>query len=657
MAVFQAFLVFFSTTQQERRIYTFLQVIYEDDDKLLSPMGCTICGNSKCQRHRPEVARVKLQPWVGMNCPESVDIALDEFLSLVLKDFVYGWYSDLSSDDTFVDELRTSLRYIASVLVRRVRKLDIPTLVTEKLLKEGLKHFDSYTKAKEKVKQNEGTENLSSVLKLLEPDMHCALHSRTVELLYLRKVADGVLPHLLPPQSLKCRSLIALLRELLSGAVLLTLMDKLSDPDFVNSLWLVFLDKQAMVASNQPPSSRIPFLKNFARSRAPLRNSALHLSLGEILHSQTALFPFMQFMRKEAALNVLQFCLTIEDFNKRYFAPDVSPEEELSLIKEANEMYNSYFDINAVDRINFQANIVDGLKNSIAAPVNKMERLKMAALLSKAYEHAYNLLEGTFIPLFYQSDDYFSLLCGSRLPARPLYKPTSRASKKKFDPLAEFSKLAGKIKHKVLNPVREEYSAYDELDPYDMIETPPEFALDSDEEVDNASLDEQSRDLSTWKITIPHVIMENKYKCIYIISVERTDAKDGKYLFFNVKGDKGRYKEFYVLQSKLEEFHGAIENTFLPVKQSSSKMASTKKPATYYESCRDQFENYLQVLSRNPLLKCSALLFYFLSPNKEFLKMFESKNRKGNIAGTTHECNRPFSQSAPMPTNNSTAAG
>jgi hypothetical protein len=39
-------------------------------------------------------------------------------------------------------------------------------------------------------------------------------------------------------------------------------------------------------------------------------------------------------------------------------------------------------------------------------------------------------------------------------------------------------------------------------------------------------------------------------------------------------------------------------------------------------------------LAKNSLLKGSALLFNFLSPNKEFTNMFESKNRKGNLAGT-----------------------
>ena len=38
---------------------------------------------------------------------------------------------------------------------------------------------------------------------------------------------------------------------------------------------------------------------------------ALHLSIADILHAQSALFPFMQFMKSEGALNILQFCLTV----------------------------------------------------------------------------------------------------------------------------------------------------------------------------------------------------------------------------------------------------------------------------------------------------------------------------------------------------------
>ncbi|CAH3197092.1 unnamed protein product, partial [Porites evermanni] len=420
------------------------------------------------------------------------------------------------------------------------------------------------------------------------------------------------------------RSLVSLLRELLASAVFLSAADKLSDPDFVNNFLLILLDKEPMVASDEPPSPKVPLLAKFAKPRVPLTNSALHLSIADILHAQSALFPFMQFMKSEGALNILQFCLTVEDFNKRIFTPEITKEEEVLLIKEVKEIFRSYFDTAAVDRINFDAEIVKELKSCISGNVDTMERLKMATLLSRAYEYAYNLLETTFLPLFYQSDDYFSLLCGSRLPAKPLYKPASRVSKKKFDPLAEFSRLAGKLKDKMMNPTKDD-SPYEE-DAFDIPDTPPDFDLESEEEMELE--EKESRDLSMWKITIPHVIMETKQVCcIFIISVERKDITEA------TRWDVARRpKEFYVLQSKLNEFHGEIDDSLLPPKRNTSRSITQKTTAAYFEACRVQFERYLQYLCSNPLLRGSALLFNFLSPDKEFSNMFVPE-KVGDKAG------------------------
>jgi hypothetical protein len=42
-----------------------------------------------------------------------------QFLNKTLKEFVYSWYSNVSADESFVLELRRSIRYAASVLLRR----------------------------------------------------------------------------------------------------------------------------------------------------------------------------------------------------------------------------------------------------------------------------------------------------------------------------------------------------------------------------------------------------------------------------------------------------------------------------------------------------------------------------------------------------------
>ncbi|RMX46311.1 hypothetical protein pdam_00000565 [Pocillopora damicornis] len=563
---------------------------YEEGEKLQasSSKQCTICGNRKCQRHRPEISRAKLKPWEDLFIPESVDAALQEFLGLLLQNYVYSWYRELSCSEICVDEIRASIRYMAAVLLKRIQKVDLPTFVINNVGKEGLKHLEMYLTTKQKVTASGSAANIqTAILDRFGPKMHCALQSRQMELHYLRKLSESIIPVILPPNSLQCRSLLSLLRELLASAVFLTAVDKLSDPDFVNNMLLLLLDKEPMVASEEPPSPKVPLLAKFAKPRTPVMNSALHLSIADILHTQSALFPFMQFMKSEGALNILQFCLTVEDFNKRIFASEETEEEKVFILKEVREIFSSYFDNGALDRINFDPDMVQGLQDCINAPVDKMERLKIASFLSKACEHAYNLLETTFLPLFYQSDDYFTLLCGSRLPAKPLNKPTSRASKKKFDPLAEFSRLAGKLKDKVMNPNKDD-SPYEE-DPFDIPDTPP--------------------------------------KCMFIISVERADV--GEVTRWDVAR---RYKEFFVLQSKLQEFHGSIDDSLLPPKRNSSKSISQKSTAIYFDACRVQFEKYLQYLCSNPLLKGSGLLFNFLSPEKEFSKMF-GPDKMGDKAG------------------------
>jgi hypothetical protein len=46
-------------------------------------------------------------------------VVIFQFLNKTLKEFVYSWYNDLSGDESFVLELRQSIRYAASVLLRK----------------------------------------------------------------------------------------------------------------------------------------------------------------------------------------------------------------------------------------------------------------------------------------------------------------------------------------------------------------------------------------------------------------------------------------------------------------------------------------------------------------------------------------------------------
>ena len=45
----------------------------------------------------------------------------------------------------------------------------------------------------------------TAILEQFNPRMHCALQSRPMELQYLRKLSESILPFLLPPNALRCR--------------------------------------------------------------------------------------------------------------------------------------------------------------------------------------------------------------------------------------------------------------------------------------------------------------------------------------------------------------------------------------------------------------------------------------------------------------------
>uniref|UniRef100_A0A3P8V3K5 Sorting nexin 14 n=1 Tax=Cynoglossus semilaevis TaxID=244447 RepID=A0A3P8V3K5_CYNSE len=122
------------------------------------------------------------------------------------------------------------------------------------------------------------------------------------------------------------------------------------------------------------------------------------------------------------------------------------------------------------------------------------------------------------------------------------------------------------------------------------------------------------RNLSAWSIIIPYVdICEDEVKRektpVFCIDVERNDRKE-------VGHDPEhwsvyrRYLEFYVLESKLTEFHGTFADAQLP-----SKRIIGPKNYEFLVSKRKEFEEYLQNLLQHPELSNSQLLADFLSPH------------------------------------------
>ncbi|TMS34314.1 hypothetical protein L596_001939 [Steinernema carpocapsae] len=126
---------------------------------------------------------------------------------------------------------------------------------------------------------------------------------------------------------------------------------------------------------------------------------------------------------------------------------------------------------------------------------------------------------------------------------------------------------------------------------------------------------EKTRDMSRWRVQIPRIEprRDNNGRTgfVYIISVERSDID---YQSPHRKWEVvRRYNEFYILESKLLEFHGdLIKSDNLPAKRT-----LRTKSREFVESLRLQFERYLQLLTQQSVLKRSDLLAVFLSGEEE----------------------------------------
>ncbi|KAG9336158.1 hypothetical protein JZ751_002505 [Albula glossodonta] len=380
-------------------------------------------------------------------------------LILWIRETSGGLPLDITDDEAFVDELRVTLRFFAAVLVRRAQKKrgwssheseqsraygSQPPKSTRGVVLARSTSLAEFVKNAEYLQQ--------AALEEYGPDLHVALRSRRDELLYLRKLTEMLFPYILPPKASDCRSLTLLIREVLAGSVFLPSMDFLADPP---------------EPATEPSSALVPFLQKYSdirnkksSVRGPVTPSShasmlvLKLELKEIREQQDLLFRFMNFLKQEGAVHVLQFCLTVgkeevvlcrgwgdveggvilrvesysggvikgvgsQEFNDKILCPELSDSEMLMLHEEVKKIYETYCLEESVDKIRFDPFIVEEIRNIAEGPYTDVVRLQTMRCLFEAYEHVLSLLENVFTPMFCHSDEYFrQLLRGAESPAR-----------------------------------------------------------------------------------------------------------------------------------------------------------------------------------------------------------------------------------------------
>jgi sorting nexin-25 len=184
-------------------------------------------------------------------CPEfpKVSAALDEVLEYIIRDFIRSWYSNISKNPVFTDEVDKAIRYALLRVRDRLQGLDLAEVLTTRLVPIMTAHFRDFYEAERSVRGRKlnrsvtETEELDLAIasKYRDGKLHPAASlafsdTKTAQQDYLRQTMSKILPTVLPENMLASRAVSILVREITACAVMFPVMQMLSDPDTWNQL-------------------------------------------------------------------------------------------------------------------------------------------------------------------------------------------------------------------------------------------------------------------------------------------------------------------------------------------------------------------------------------------------------------------------------------
>lgn len=103
--------------------------------RVLSPQT----AHAPDQRATPRPIEDLLPPLTSLN---EVDVQLYAIIAIVLKDFVYAWYSKITPDHVFVEEVIQIIAHTTRALEQRLRRIDIEELVLDEIPALVVNHID-----------------------------------------------------------------------------------------------------------------------------------------------------------------------------------------------------------------------------------------------------------------------------------------------------------------------------------------------------------------------------------------------------------------------------------------------------------------------------------------------------------------------------------
>ncbi|XP_966626.3 sorting nexin-14 isoform X1 [Tribolium castaneum] len=589
--------------------------------------SCSICDDLSCKRHQQNKA---VAPWKDLYIPKELNCVIETFYNKILESFVISWYGQFTSDVDFLNELRYCLQYASAAVINQFLNLDHANVISRKLLPCVVKHIDDYMYMQQIIKLKKTRLN-DVIVEYLGTRLHAATVNRKCELKYLQHLSSSLMPHILPDKYLKCQNYVVLIREILAGWVLLPLMDVLADPNIINSLVILAATYRSNQTRHKQSSEKVIFLENFIANNQ--QKSSFATDLNTIKGNTELLYAFVQFLKREEHVHLLQFCLDVDEFNNKLLTPDLTKKQLEELHSEALTLYKEYLNKNTINFIGCSDEIIDNYYSLLKDGVYNVAKLRTSKPLYQAYEHTFNVLEKVWCPSFFHSNEFYSYICGAKVTAAYNKGAASRSLVNFGSPLKSRRKYyetpsQGTVA-KISSGIGKLRGALKVAQPIEGAIHPPEAQGIENGAVEDIIISECGnifRDLSSWRVSILSYQTNNKVVS-FCINVQRLDVVEDvtKRHWIVLRKDQ----DFYTLKAKLVEFHGEneISDTPLPSRKAGSSIEVRMK----------KYEEFLTKLLQKPLLRGSDLLFSFLTAEEDFTVLIATSTQNAQDFGNIYQ--------------------